>query len=255
MGRDLKVRIAIGDSAGTQSPIWVVSTAKNEVYAAHRTRGGIEKISFHQSRVCRRAFTTEYGVPSGMTDRVIQRWIRPETQPASSSTLTRLLSVSFPASHVSASVAIAKPTILLDSAAPGRSKNFDVALTNDLPATATALVEQGLAHISAKVCATHQMPNGETLLVFSTETENRFGDLIMPAGLHEPDDLVFPSGGPTGEAPSLFLTVYREPKDGDCLMCIELAGFRVPDGQAQMLFPNAGCLTRTRVLDRQPGSI
>ena len=74
MPRDFKARIAIGDKSGTRSAAWVVSTAKSDVYAAHRISGGIEKISFHQSRVCRRAFTAEHGVPQGMTDRVIERW-------------------------------------------------------------------------------------------------------------------------------------------------------------------------------------
>jgi hypothetical protein len=100
MPRDFKARIAIGDKKGTRSAVWVVATAKNDVYAAHRTSQGIEKISFHQSRICRRAFTAEHGTPAGMTGRTISRWVRSETMPAGAQGMVRLLSVSFPGLHV-----------------------------------------------------------------------------------------------------------------------------------------------------------
>jgi hypothetical protein len=36
--------------------------------------GHIEKVSFHESGICRRAFTREHGAPSTMTDWVMNRW-------------------------------------------------------------------------------------------------------------------------------------------------------------------------------------
>jgi hypothetical protein len=76
------------------------------------------------------------------------------------------------------------------------------------------------------------------------------GDLIIPASMHEADDLVFPIASQRGQPRSINLTMYTTPRDSDCLMCAELYGFRVPSGQAKSLFPNADCLTRSRVLDR-----
>ena len=98
------------------------------------------------------------------------------------------------------------------------------------------------------------MPNGETLVLFSTDTECTFTDMIMPAGMHESDDFVFPTAGPAGRTPPIFLTMYKRPTDGDVLMCMELAGFRVPGGQAEVLLPNANRFTRNHVLNRQPAS-
>jgi hypothetical protein len=255
MPRDFKARIAIGNKHGTLSTIWVIATAKNEIYAVHRTSGTIEKISFHQSRICRRAFL---GVPEGMDDRVMDRWIRAETMPAGSRSVVRLLSVGFPSGHVAATPnPIKKSVLLLDSAAPGRARGFELALTKEPRSTITALVEQGLANIHARVLATHQILTGETLVLFSTETESKFDGLIVPSSMHEVDDLVFPSAGPPADrTPLMFLTLYTLPKTGaDCLMALELAGFRVPKGQAKVLYPNAGQLTRQRVFATQDTKI
>jgi hypothetical protein len=43
MTRDLSIRVAVGNAAGRHSMVWSVFSTKNEVYAAHLTRGGIEK--------------------------------------------------------------------------------------------------------------------------------------------------------------------------------------------------------------------
>jgi hypothetical protein len=232
MQRDFKTRIAIGDKMGPRSAVWIIATAKNDVYAAHRISKGAEKLSFHQSRICRRAFTKEYGAPKTMTDRVLDRWTRAETPPAGTNRMVRLLSICFPGGHITPStVSTKKPTILLEPAVPGRSKNLEVALTNDPPAIVAALIEQRLAKVSAVVLATHKMPNGETLVLFSCDTEHHLGDLIMPAGMHEPDDLVFPLTGSTGQPIPIFLTTYIRPQgDDDCFTCFELMGFRVPGG-------------------------
>jgi hypothetical protein len=72
MARDFKVRIAVGDTYGARSPVWLVFTRGNDVYAAHRSMANVEKISFHQSKISRRAFTNDHGIPSTMTDRVMQ---------------------------------------------------------------------------------------------------------------------------------------------------------------------------------------
>jgi hypothetical protein len=250
--RDFKVRIAIGDASGARSHIWMIATARDDVYAFHRTMGGIEKISFHTSGICRRAFTEQYGAPEGMADRVILRWNRAQIAPAGSNTLTRLLSVSFPTSHLStAAVPANKPVLWLAGAPPGRSRNLEAAVTQEPPATATSLIQQHLAHHQAVVLATHQTPNGNSLVLFSCEAEWARGNLIVPASKHEVDDLVFPEEETTGWARSIRLTMYKPPADGDCLMCAELSGFRMAPGEARRLFPNADRLTRDRVIDRR----
>jgi hypothetical protein len=110
----------------------MIATARDDVYAFHRTMGGIEKISFHTSGICRRAFTEQYGAPEGMADRVILRWNRAQIAPAGSNTLTRLLSVSFSTSHLStAAVPANKPVLWLAAAPPGRSRSLAAAVTQE----------------------------------------------------------------------------------------------------------------------------
>jgi hypothetical protein len=250
MARDFKARVAIGDASGARSNIWMVSTANNDVYAFHRDRVGIEKISFHQSGICRSAFTEQHGTPEGMTNRVIQRWNRPQIPPAGSNTLIRLLSVGFPTSHLGTGpVPVDKPMLWLAPAPPGRYRNFELALTPDPPETVSALIEQWADH---QVLATHPTPNGTSLILFSGEGEWTRGDLIMPASMHEADDFAFPAVETPEQARPIRLTIYTSPRDGDCLMCAELSGFRVPGGGAQRLFPSADHLSRDRVLDKKP---
>jgi hypothetical protein len=78
MPSDLSIRVAVGNSTGPRSSVWRIWTNKNEVYAAHRTLAHIEKLSFHSSGICRRAFTNEQGTTTTMTDRVIDKWRRAE---------------------------------------------------------------------------------------------------------------------------------------------------------------------------------
>jgi hypothetical protein len=85
MTRDLSIRVAVGNAAGRHSMVWSVFSTKNEVYAAHLTRGGIEKFSFHSSRICRRAYVDTRPLPPTMGDRVLHRWTRAETLPAGQS--------------------------------------------------------------------------------------------------------------------------------------------------------------------------
>jgi hypothetical protein len=105
------------------------------------------------------------------------------------------------------------------------------------------------------VLAVHELLNGETLVISTWVKEWTFGDLIMPAGFQESDDYVFPAADEEGRVRSINLTMYWPPRDGDCLMCAELSGFRVPGGEAQVLYPNAARLTRDQVLDRKARAV
>jgi hypothetical protein len=108
--------------------------------------------------------------------------------------------------------------------------------------------------VVAKATKTGKLPKNHPSVrnLLSSDTESTFGDMIMPAGMGEADDFVFLSAGPARGTPPIFLTMYLTPNDGDCLMCCELAGFRVTDGLAQVLFATANRFTRNHVLDRQP---
>lgn len=154
----------------------------------------------------------------------------------SAMSLKRLLLVAFPTCHLLDSVAqINKPVIWLPPAPNGRYRNLKVGLMSNSPAGSCQLIERSLKGYGAQVCVTHEMPNGETLVLFTTEEEWTKGDLIVPASMHETDDLVFPIDNPTENLRSITLTMYLPIKDG-VRLCGELSGFRVPKGKVVRFF-------------------
>jgi hypothetical protein len=84
---DFSIRVAVGSQHGRRSPIWNIFSTRDEVYALHRTMGRIEKISFHKSRICRRAFVDKHLPP-------IERWTRAET-PSAGQMKVRIVQVLF----------------------------------------------------------------------------------------------------------------------------------------------------------------
>jgi hypothetical protein len=143
----------------------------------------------------------------------------------SAMSLKRLLLVAFPTCHLLDSVAqLNKSVIWLPPAPNGRCRNLEVELMSNSPAGSCQLIERSLKGYGAQVCVTHEMPNGETLVLFTTEEEWTNGDLIVPASVHETDDLVFPIDNPTENLRSITLTMYLPIKDG-VLLCGELSAF------------------------------
>ena len=82
--KNIVLRLAVGDPNGPRSGVWRLWLSNGEVYLAHNGLGGIGKLSFHSSRICRSAFTQEYGTPKGMTDRAMTKWVRSQTVPGRS---------------------------------------------------------------------------------------------------------------------------------------------------------------------------
>ena len=84
--RDFHYRFAVGSPNGPRSGIWRVWTAKSpksDIYVAARSLGGIIKVSLHESREWRTAFTFEYAsekfdeaIPVSQS-RLIEKWERP----------------------------------------------------------------------------------------------------------------------------------------------------------------------------------
>jgi hypothetical protein len=70
----LKVRFVVGTQDGARSNLWLVVVRRNDVYVSVARTGGVEKLSFHESGVCRKAFHPEYGLPEGLTDRATIKW-------------------------------------------------------------------------------------------------------------------------------------------------------------------------------------
>ena len=65
----LNGRYVIGRPGGARSNLWRVFSRKSDVYLITSGPGEkIEKLSFHEFGICRKAFTREYGTPPGLAD-------------------------------------------------------------------------------------------------------------------------------------------------------------------------------------------
>jgi hypothetical protein len=63
-GKELAIRLAVGDPDGPRSTVWRVwaNRRSSDVYVAARVLGGVAKVSLHQSGRWRFAFTTEFDI-------------------------------------------------------------------------------------------------------------------------------------------------------------------------------------------------
>ena len=97
------VRWAVGSSAGLRSSAWRLwGNKKGDIYAAVRSYGGINKVSFHRDGRCQVGFTTEYAPTAaqrfGVRSRHWQTWRLPD-QP-----LVRALGIGVPASELRSAI-------------------------------------------------------------------------------------------------------------------------------------------------------
>jgi hypothetical protein len=244
MPKALSIRVAVGNAAGRHSTVWSIFSRQNEVYATHRTMGGVEKLSFHSSRICRRAYIAERQLPPSMQDRVLQRWTRAETLPAGQGQAVAVLTVFFPESHLSPDLpSAAKRAIWLPPPAPGEARFLQVLLTREKEEdTRKLLVSAG--HL---LVAYHGLPNGEAVVIRSWANEFEQRDLIIEASHGVPRDLVLPSHFEVGVARPVGFTTYSQP---DEMRCLELSGYWVTAGEARRRFPRADTFSRTVVVER-----
>ena len=99
-----QLRVAIGNASNRQSNIWRIAIRKSDVYVNTSLKNS--KFSFHESGICRHAFTAEYGAPPGMNDRVMERWRRAEIPPPNSGRACSVLELAFPTDFLSAGLEV-----------------------------------------------------------------------------------------------------------------------------------------------------
>ena len=245
MAKDLSIRIAVGNATGRHSTVWSVFSANNEVYAAHRTMGGIEKLSFHSSRICRRAFGDKHQLPPSMPNRVLNRWTRDETPPAGQRQAVAVLTVFFPDGHLSPDLpSTTKKATWLPPPMPGEARFLQVLFTRDKEED----VRELFLSAGHSFVAYHMLPNGEAVAIRSWANEFEQRDLIVEASHGAPLDLVLPSRFEIGVGRQVGFTVYVQ---SDEMRCIELSGYWVTAGEARRRFPMADTFSRSAVIDRR----
>jgi hypothetical protein len=242
--KNLDLRLGVEHSSGRRSPIWRIYTRGDDAYASHRNSGGIEKISFHASGICRRAFVAEHPLPKGMEDRVTERWRRADVLPPGSDQGVALLTINFPTGQLSLQAEnTTKPTIWLEAPPDGMGSWVQLLLTGDPPDQ----LESQLNLANSRLVVGHPLPNGTTFAVRTWVAEDDEADLVVEAAREGGDDIVCPGRHDPNVPRPVTFTMFRRPEE---LQVWELSGYRVRAGEGAKLYPNAPRITKRRIIDQ-----
>ena len=238
----LNARIVIGRLDGPRSSVWRVWTSRDEVYVASANSGGIEKLSFHSSRICRKAFTSEHGAPAGVSDRATIKWKRDATPVAQSGKGTCVLEVGVPTDYLSMALEKPKKAVTwVEPAPPGMATVLEMFFTRK-PDT---MVRQVMGD---RVVFCASLPNGETFVVSMTHARFEGEDFYVPASHHAAEHFVFVRDHDAGTGRPIRMTVFTSPKDGDRMTVWEYGGYRGPVS-SELLARGIGTFNRSQVLD------
>lgn len=245
-------RFAIGAAEGPRSSGWHIFTSKHtsDVYVARRASGGIDKFSFHESGICRWAFTKEHGAPGKMSDRAIMKWRRAPTPPQGELGESLVLKLALPTDYLSMRVNERnRPMTWITAAPAGMAIFVDMFFTNEDNET---LLRQFEERDDRTLLALHRLPGGEAFTVTAVainDWQNR--DLRIPASHGEAGDLLFSVADPFETGRPIRLVTLSNPGDGDALHILERGGYKLEAGQQVVSTVPEDRLDRQTVLEKR----
>jgi hypothetical protein len=220
----LNERYVIGTPGGTRSNIWRVFSRKSDVYVTASSPGGVEKFSFHESGICRKAFTQEYGTPDGLPDRATIKWRRAVTPPTGKNEASFVFEVGVPTNCLSVAVEPPKKEVTwIAPASPGMITVLRLYYTREPVQTARVGTEP-----YGQLLSYTALPNGEAFVAVSFHTTWEGKPLRVPASHHQAQDYLFADSDPCGTGRPARIVVFSHPRDGDRMLAWEYGGYKVP---------------------------
>jgi hypothetical protein len=237
--RNKPFRIAVR-SGTARSNVWRISTRKNEVYLT-AGEAKAEKFSFHSSGVCRHAFTSEFGAPSGMNDRVMTRWQRAPIPPPNTEKGASVLEVAFPTDFLSTAFPEVHQEVHWLPAAPeGHSTNLAFVFSADQPPTVQQLVARG----QGELLTAFELENRSWFYVVCFQSDFRGQEMRLPGAGKRAFDLVITRRDTTNSGRPVRLLIMSTPSDGDKMMAWEYGAVGADPDAA---FEVDGTLTTQRI--------
>lgn len=239
--KNLDLRLAVGTVIGPRSSIWRIISHRSDIYVSS---GGSStaKISFHESKICRRAFD-EAHEPITVANRLIHRWRRADTPPAGSGRACLLLRVGIATDYLSTALEVPTRKITwIPAASSGRTRVICVLLTND--------TEERLRHDLGKECdvvAYQRLPNSEAVAVMTNIADSNEKGFVIPSSHHQNRNIIISANDPCNTGRPIRFFIESDPKDGDCQEIWELGGY-YHDGS---LPPGMPLFNRTTVIATQ----
>ncbi len=220
---DLSFRVS--GPLGVFSGEWRLwATRHGDVYLASRSFAKDIKVSFHQSGICRYAYTKEAGAPGTLPDRLMMRWRRPSLQPKGSALYTRLAWLAFPADYLSrGNVAPRLGSTHIPAAPPGQATYVEVCLSPD----SLSRIRQSLPNRADMRIELHAaLKDGQSLWVYSYHAEWSGEDFQILASHGLPGYRFNRLETEHPHRPIRFAALLP-PKDGEALQVTEFGGCKV----------------------------
>lgn len=233
-------KIAIGSPNGRRSDVWRVVSHKDEVYVMHSMMGKEEKISFHKSLKCRRAFH-EHTKPEGMEDRVIEKWQRAPT----------------PKIGISYAMVVIIPT---DTLSIARITQKDVHWILPAPLGGTTVLEflftrddeqETRKHATAhnrELLSYSVLPNDDAFAITKTTGEWKGEDFVAEGIIEDNKKYVISRDDPNNTGRPARFSTFRRINGGTVLEVWEYGAYKVPLDTA--FSKPMGRFTRTKLLKR-----
>lgn len=191
---------------------------KNDIYVSHED-DSTSKLSFHESGICRSAFTSEYGVPVTMGDRVMSKWLRADVPPAGSGRACLLLRIWIATDFLSTNrVRPTKRVCWIPAASIGSGRVIYLVLTK--------YDEQELVSaigLNESLIAYKRLPNGDAAAVWSAVVDGSEKDFAVVTNHQSPKRQLLISSNDTSARPVHFISGNR-PKDHDAKELWEFSG-------------------------------
>ena len=218
------LRFAIKREDGYISNVWRLwIKLSGDVYLTTRAMSGIEKYSFHQSGICRSAFTKEHGAPAIMSDRAMFKWTRATTPPINSGKASRVAWIAFPTDFLSRTTEMSGKEILWVSAAPsGGATYIELCYTLEAENTIMAVFQSNGRNLVSYT----RLPSGEAFFISYYYSDWENNDIRSPTvkGSVFPNLLFSPNDTRDTGRP-VRIRFGPAPKDGDALILQELGGY------------------------------
>jgi hypothetical protein len=212
-----RLRLAIGDPENRRSNLWRFAAYKSDVYVSCGGAAPV-KFSFHESGICRDAFTREFGAPPGMQDRVMTRWKRADIPPPNTGKACSVLEVAFPTDFLSTGLEVpSKPICWLDASTPGQSKCVELFFSADTP----ELVEAVLQPAQRTAIAAFPLENRSWFYVTSHTIDFPGQEMRIPAAGSRKSDFLIKRQDVSPSSRSVRILVTSKPSDGDKMVAWE----------------------------------
>jgi hypothetical protein len=218
------LRFSVRNIDGYTSNVWRLwSTKHGDVYVTTTSQAGIHKYSFHQSGICRSAFTAEHGTPKNMTDRLIHKWVRTPTPLKESNKYSRLAWIAIPTNFLSQRIDNTRKKISWVDAAPiNNAVYIELVITSDSEENI-----KNKMHENNKILLFSPLVNGDSLLVFYYYGEWDNKELNSPPAKDSIfPELLFSENDPNNTGRPIRILMATQPCDNEAICIQELGGYK-----------------------------